>query len=180
MKRNLFLCFLCAALGCGSLQVRTSTGFSEDESALLLGMAQSISLDCSYDYDMNLWCFFSTAVPAIPPTEAKGAADEKKIADVIAKAGDAVLLSMYEKTFGNYCSMQYMKKYYHKRKQWKYYNVLNKTVVPSTEYFLYIAERALAKKNPDMKKKLDGEKSDLNKAAVGATIEQLSVVDGFN
>ena len=102
------------------------------------------------------------------------------LGDAIAKADEALLLAVYEKTFGNYCSMLYMKKHYYKRKLWKYYNVLNRTIVPSTEYFLYLSERALAKKNPGMKKNIDGEKSEINAKAVAATIERLSVVDGFN
>ena len=179
MKRNLFLCIVCFSLGCGSLQVKTSTQFSDDEFSRLLGISQTVGIDCSYDYDMNLWCFYSPSqAPAF--TDAKALDDEKKMTDSIGKADEAALRALYEKVYGNYYSMKYMKDCYQKRKQWKYYNVLTKTVMPQTEYFLYLSERILAKKKPDTKTYLDGRKAVLNREAVAATIERLSVVDGFN
>lgn len=179
MKRNLLLCIICFSLGCGTLQVKTSTQFSEEELAMLSGISQTVGIDCSYDYDMNLWCFYSPS-PAPALTDAKALDDEKKMSDAIDKADDALVRPLYEKVYGNYYSMQYMKDYYLKRKQWKYYNVLAKTVMPQADYFLYLSERNLAKKKPGTKTYLDGRKAALNREAVAATIERLSVVDGFN
>ena len=179
MKRNLLLCIICFALGCGTLQVKTSTQFSDDELSRLLGISQTVGIDCSYDYEMNLWCFYSqTAAPAL--TDAKALDDEKKMTDAIDKADEAALRPLYEKVYRNYYAMQYMKDYYFKRKQWKYYNVLTKTVMPQADYFLYLSERIFAKKKPDTKTYLDGRKASLNREAVAATIERLSVVGGFN
>ena len=179
MKRNLFLCIICFALGCGTLQVKTATQFSEEELSQLLAVSQTVGIDCSYDYDMNLWCFFSPS-PAPALTDAKALDDEKKMTDILDKADEAAVRALYEKIYRNYYSMQYMKDYYLKRKQWKYCNVLNKTVIPQADYFLYLSERILAKKKPGVKSYLDGRKAAINREAVAATIERLSVVDGFN
>ena len=180
MKRKALLCILCFVFGCGTLQVKTATSFSDEETDLIQKAVQPMGIDCSYDYEMNVWGFFNMTGTGFSATDAKSVDDEKKISDVIAKADDLLVRSTYEKLYGNYYSMLYMKGSYEKKKQWKYFNLLSKMMIPSAEYFLCISERVLAKKKPEVRSFLDGRKAAIHRESVAATIERISVVDGFN
>jgi hypothetical protein len=180
MKRKALLCILCFVFGCGTLQVKTATSFGADEMDLVQKAVLPMGIDCSYDYDMNIWCFFNMTGSGFSSTDEKSVEDEKKLADSIAKEDDLLVRSTYGKLYSNYYSMLYMKGYYEKKKQWKYFNLLNKMIVPSTEYFLCISERVLSKKKPDIRSYLEGRKAAMYRDSVAATIERVSVVDGFN
>jgi len=179
MKKILSAVLLFSIAGCGSMMKRNEIiVFTENETTMGLKSAEEVGLDFSYDYDSEIYGFYGTgAVLAL--TDAKKNEDEKKLSAFIEKQDQQLLVSYYSKVYENYYSALFRKRFYEKKKDWSGYNYIVKTILPGTEYYLYLSEQSLSRKMPDVKKRLDDQKMMLKKKAVVAQMDKLSVTDEF-
>ena len=179
MKKILFVMLLLSVVSCASmLQRKEMIMFTETEKDFGLQSSKAIGLDFSYDFDVEYYCFYSTGAIA-GSGDAKRNEDESKVSALIEKTDKDMLYSFYSKVYENYYATLYRKRHYEKTKNWGGYNYTVKTIIPATEYYLYISEQALSKKTPDIKKHLDDSKEKIKKKAVIAQMEKLSVPDEF-
>jgi hypothetical protein len=154
--------------------------FNQDEKTFLFESSEKLSMDYGYDSYTESYCFFNISVE-LPTSKTDKKTETSAFIQYIDKVSPEMIWQIYVKLNGNIAALNYLDRYYTKKKEWKYVNYIRKTMLPVTLKYHKTLEEYMLKNKVFNEKFLKGsvEIKESKKAAILSQKKRVTVVDEY-
>jgi hypothetical protein len=165
---------LIIGVGCQYLPVKERTFFSEKEEEVLEKTTPLVGMDYGYDSEIELYNVFQAQKDLNI-----GRRNEKEVYNILMKLNKEEQAQYYTKIYELLERTEFLLGYYYKYKRWKYYNYIDKTLLPPLKEYVGVVETQISQHHPALYKQLVARKPDIKRDAILFYYDKFTIVDEY-